>query len=985
MIRFIALAVLAVFINVTNAVAQPVLTNGGFEQGAPNTYGNHISWSIAPWILTSGSTNVVGVDGPGGLTSYGNSGPHSDATGGTGNMQHYLDQAGTAGTIYQTFTPLCTGQVRYGAYFSTRDGSGGNAQVTIKDSTGVNTIAGPASINLPAGDSENDPWQLSAFTANLTSGTTYRFEIYMDNNLNMDNAYVVFGPECTLHDSPDWSDTDDDPEPIPDPDPVPVQCSPFTQQDVTCNTTTGTYEVTISNGLSGVFNPTDISVMTTMPGVTITQNPLDQFTLLVTGATPGQVIPISTEAIAVGAGAGDGLDLCCNGEMEITIPDGELCEIIEEPDVPVGDPNAPLDVSIEKTWQDVIPSQVDAGSVPHGFEVVVNLEAGQLQAGDVITVSDPATTQYNVTSFGAPLAPAPWVCTQTGNSWGCSYVVPANGAALPVTITWPSIIDTTSYVQNCADVSVVRGNMNVGETSMDNNSSCWVSDLMGYGAPEPVEFNLIKECDPIVAIQGLTGPELSMDCRITVQPLTPAGGNIFISDVASNLSGGGQGGFVSTPIVDPTIWTCDPAIGSSQNCLTNGATYPNDNAGNPVATTIGLTLTMEDTGGSVTWQNCVGGIYAEHGNSANQTLNDYCVQETYVQCVPVPEIPNDMIDNDCDGDVDESLKNLDIPQDQPDLTLTKTSLGACRINERAQTYSCDFALIVNNATPDVFNGPVNIRDIFGSPTPRGFGNVQGDGWDCLSVTGAGEVNCLAPDLLVPAGDSATLEMTLTIPGLSNGGSFENCAGFALPENSVIRNKILQSLLNNMGIDVGTVDGIVGANTRAGILQLQQQENWPETSEASDAMLTALGLGGVSSEQVCITVNLPPMPEPSLSCDPATSVLIDGACECRFSRMMQSSSTSCSCISGTEFAAGQGCIRPQRQTSTPTPSRPAVETLTCPSGSTYNASLQACVAPQPQRCRLPNQTRVNGNCVCDPGFVRAGAHCVRPRSDSRDTP
>jgi len=233
-----------------------------------------------------------------------------------------------------------------------------------------------------------------------------------------------------------------------------------------------------------------------------------------------------------------------------------------------------------------------------------------------------------------------------------------------------------------------------------------------------------------------------------------------------------------------------------------------------------------------------------------------------------------------------------------------------------------------------------------------------------------------------SGEDMTVEMTLTLPGRPNGGAFENCAALALPDDPLLRNKIVQSLLNDMGIDVGTVDGVVGPNTRAGILQLEQQENWPQTGEVTVALLAALGLNATSG-QTCVTVALSPMPAPPLVCDPSTTVLIDGSCECRFSRMMQTNPSSCTCISGTQLQAGQGCVRPQRQTSTPSTPRPTVDTPNCPAGSTYNAARRACIAPAPapQRCRLPNQTLVNGECTCNPGFVRAGFHCNRPSTDS----
>jgi len=144
LIAIVTLLALAPF-----AAAQPVLTNGGFEQSPPNNYGNNIDWPIAPWVLSAGRTNVVSVDGPGGSTSYGSLGPASDATGGTGNFQHYFDQANIrdTGTISQSFVPKCTGEVSYGTYFSSRSNASGTAEVSILDASGT-VVSGPAITSL---------------------------------------------------------------------------------------------------------------------------------------------------------------------------------------------------------------------------------------------------------------------------------------------------------------------------------------------------------------------------------------------------------------------------------------------------------------------------------------------------------------------------------------------------------------------------------------------------------------------------------------------------------------------------------------------------------------------------------------------------------------------------------------------------------------------------------------------------------------------
>lgn len=120
MFKSISLAAALLTALTVSANGAPVLTNGGFEQNPPSTTGNNIPHNISPWVLGGGSSaNVVKVDGPGGSINYGQQAPESDASApGDGIEQHYLDIADGANDFYQEFTPLCDGEVEYGAYFS---------------------------------------------------------------------------------------------------------------------------------------------------------------------------------------------------------------------------------------------------------------------------------------------------------------------------------------------------------------------------------------------------------------------------------------------------------------------------------------------------------------------------------------------------------------------------------------------------------------------------------------------------------------------------------------------------------------------------------------------------------------------------------------------------------------------------------------------------------------------------------------------------
>lgn len=450
------------------AMASPVLQNGGFEDNAPSSFGNNLDHDVSPWVLTDRS-NVVRVDGPNG-SNYGSNGPESDARApGEGVFQHYLDIADAGRPFYQEFVPQCTGDVIFGGYFSTRGNQSGNASVSIQDAGGAD-LFGPFTVSLTGGNSQFDPWVLNTFTANLTAGTTYRFHVYMGNNLNFDEAFVNFTTKCDEHDvvevgprisvektcepsvdagsnvnatctvnvdydgdslnvtsvsfsdnltidgsqsntattaidptatSEEWAcvhGADSDPvtcawtdaatqapptgqhgsefsanldlPPVADgwesaencvqatlslvngnsedaftitseevcatilppqaeeTPPTGVQCNAFTPT-VECGASGG-YQVSLSNSLSGTFDPTSIDVTVLTGGVTAQSHPGNPLTLFLNGAKPGETVKMSLASAEHGAGSEPGLDLCCMGELEVTIPEELVCDPPEE-------------------------------------------------------------------------------------------------------------------------------------------------------------------------------------------------------------------------------------------------------------------------------------------------------------------------------------------------------------------------------------------------------------------------------------------------------------------------------------------------------------------------------------------------------------------------------------------------------------------------------------------------------------------------------
>lgn len=205
---FCGLLGLALFFCSSQADAQNLIGNPGFEVNPPPAFGNNIGYPIAPWTLGAGnSSNVVKVDG-GATFNYGNSGPRLDAdpATGVGVRQHYLDIASGSNDFYQSFiVPACGGtqpgvvrQATFSGWFSTRDNlSAATASVSIRQGVGTaGALLATASASLPAPvspvTSGTAPWVQVSGVVNIPAGTTVSYVVAMDNNANFDQAALSF-------------------------------------------------------------------------------------------------------------------------------------------------------------------------------------------------------------------------------------------------------------------------------------------------------------------------------------------------------------------------------------------------------------------------------------------------------------------------------------------------------------------------------------------------------------------------------------------------------------------------------------------------------------------------------------------------------------------------------------------------------------------------------------------------------------------------
>jgi hypothetical protein len=145
--------------------------------------------------------NIIKVDGAGSYTYGTVPALEQDATNpGAGIAQHYLDVVGGTNSFYQPFTPLCSGEVTYGAAFSTVEGYVGDAGIEIQLDSDGSVIAPRQVTSVPGGNTASNPWTNFSFTTTLTANTTYRFVADLNDWVVMDNAFVQFNAACPAHD-----------------------------------------------------------------------------------------------------------------------------------------------------------------------------------------------------------------------------------------------------------------------------------------------------------------------------------------------------------------------------------------------------------------------------------------------------------------------------------------------------------------------------------------------------------------------------------------------------------------------------------------------------------------------------------------------------------------------------------------------------------------------------------------------------------------
>ena len=635
-----------------------------------------------------------------------------------------------------------------------------------------------------------------------------------------------------------------------------------------------------------------------------------------------------------------------------------------------------LDVSIAKS-----PQPSEGGMNGKSFVLFPTVVSGTLQAGDVIIIRDEMQSGLSYSSSTATTQ-GQWICLplNTGQGAECITTIGANGA---MPSTWPGIEAefTAQRWGNCATIEVLRNGAVVTESDATNNRSCVTGDD-GEMTETPV-IELTKSCTRSPQL----GQVRQYQCLITVtSDGTPFTGDLVVNDVMT-MPSMADPNMAVIAMGAPAPWTCvagPHTAANPPNCSIDAA---------------GL-ATLQNNTTVLVMLNAIGDDFDKEGslNCAVATIGDQSVGEKGCYAfAPVvvdhdgdgfpegedcddnndlvypgaPENVADGIDNDCDGDVDEDVVVVNDPlPTSPKLEPLKELAGPCVVNVAAQTYTCDFNLTVTNVGNSPYQGPIALNDTFGTPKPSSLSS-NGAGWECMRTDGLGS-SCLNGRASLQPGQSSTVVMTTVIPSTPEGAQFDNCVGIGIGGSPFLRTSVIQTVLNRLGMDVGSVDGSKGKKTTAGVIKLQERLGLPLTGQIDDELFAAVGLPSAEgAEQSCITVDLPPVPRPIICKAPqvknSKGVCYTPKVTCEPGQVKNSK--------GKCFTPSKDCPAGQRKNSK---GQCYVPDVSCPDGQKKNSKGQ-CYTPQQAascdsrstvqsgnacKCRYSNMRKVNArSCVC----------------------
>jgi hypothetical protein len=340
------------------------------------------------------------------------------------------------------------------------------------------------------------------------------------------------------------------PEPCAEKPPEITGCLKDMKAEVKCNPD-GTYTVTLSGA---GFTGNDITLTSQTPGVTVVppQQPWSATTTwTLVGATAGQAVTLTANATQVGGGSQPGTDLCCSGEIKITMPD---CP--KPVDLTIGKENTGATGS--GTWFNLWVTNLGA---PIAFQPGELIVTDAIPAGMTVT----SVTAFPFWICGPPPPPnlvGPATLTCKYNNAG---TLGTNGS-LPGSIVVHYNTTGPGPFTNCATISIAAA---VGVDGVPSNDTACVTVT---GTP----------VDVAIAKTGFTSPPLHVNhygFTLTVTNMLagfPGNGIITVTDVV-------PAGMQFTSITTTGgPWNCTPTVfpvaaGSTVTCIYTGSgpTAPN--------------------------------------------------------------------------------------------------------------------------------------------------------------------------------------------------------------------------------------------------------------------------------------------------------------------------------------------------------------------------------------------------------------------------
>ena len=405
----------------------------------------------------------------------------------------------------------------------------------------------------------------------------------------------------------------------PDCPPPPKDTCLKAKADVECGKIPGTYTVTLHVNGSGSMAPDKVQITPLTTGITILPaKPFYKVTngkvkITVAGANPGDVIKLQVNGVAKREGSVEGSDLCCNGVVSITIPEGLDCQP-EEPKVTVlktCDPAVVVDGPILSYEAKCRISVTATGPVTGTFSLT-----------DLLGPSGSSGTTNSISSA------EPWICTPApppavaaGTPIACSM----SGADLNAA-GGTSNIDVTIGFKSLDDIANAKQCANLAKDGKAVDESC-----TPITAPkQKPTLTVRKTCDPAVATPAVKGAEAK--CHITVTATgSPLPASVQISDVLNAAGAGNQ----IVAMTSTENWACDPLPVSSSTpaqCSLPGT----DLAAAGGQSVIDVTVRIVDSPAGKTPQQCVSAEGLDSGGKPELTAPQVCVPIKMVTTTPPP-------------------------------------------------------------------------------------------------------------------------------------------------------------------------------------------------------------------------------------------------------------------------------------------------------------------------------------------------------------